>query len=103
MRCNKVDVRVEWLGEKLQNLPNSSQYSTVAKFDNDKNFLDNAWSIVLEFLVPAKSQGNPSFATARFLMKNAPHEKLSENAMFELFEGKSCVANVSVLHKDEDE
>lgn len=95
MTSNKVQVKVEWQGTKLFNLPTGLKYITVGKFDD--NWLEDAWSIVLDFTIPPAEQGNPSFGLASFLMANAPGNKLKSGVMFELYEGKSLTAKVSII------
>lgn len=94
MNEKKIKVKVLWQGNKAQNLPAGLQYITVAKFDED--WEKDAWSIVLEFEKSPSAQGNPSLGYAKFLMPNAPKEKLSPGAEFELYEGKSLVAKIQV-------
>ncbi len=72
MSLESVLVKIEWCGEKAKNLPRGNQYVTVSKFEEDVNWKDEAWSIVLEFSLSPLKQGNPSEGRARFLMKNAP-------------------------------
>ncbi|MBS0350624.1 MAG: hypothetical protein JSR33_05445 [Proteobacteria bacterium] len=48
----------------------------------------------MEFALPPKQQGNPSFGRVRFLMENASHDKLIKGRQFELHEGKDLVATV---------
>lgn len=88
-------VKVEWLGNKKNNLPKSSSYITVAKFDN--NWQKDAWSIVLEFDIPPIKQGNPSTGYASFLMPSAPQEKLASGNIFELYEGSNPTAKVTII------
>ena len=94
---NRVNVKVKWYGKKALNLPASKQYITVAKFSEDLNWENDAWSIVLEFKVTPKEQGNPSHGNAHFLMPNAPWEKLQIGNKFELYEGDALVAEVEVM------
>lgn len=94
MWCEKVKVNVTWQGNKAEHLPTGLQYITVAKFD--EGWEKDAWSIVLEFEKPPSIQGNPSLGYAKFLMPNAPKEKLSSGVEFELCEGSSLVAKVQI-------
>ena len=93
-----VEVIVTWLASKAAVLPHGHQYITVAKFEEDKDTWEKeAWSIVLEFSeIPAK-QGNPSRGTARFLVENAPIERLVSGKKFEMYEGKTKVAEVEIV------
>lgn len=88
-----VKVDVEWSSDKLNNLPKSGVYSTVAKFPEDKAWPSDAWSIVLEIPV----SGNSSEIFARFLMPNAPWNRLKPGCKFELYEGFKLTAKVTVL------
>lgn len=97
MSEQKVKVSVTWQGAKANHLPAGYQYITVAKFN--KNWMNDAWSIVLSFDRPPKEQGNPSVGYAKFLMPNAPTEMLVFGATFELYEGDALVANVQINHE----
>ncbi len=93
-----VNVTVTWLASKAINIPNTLQYITVAKFDEDKHTWEKeAWSIVLEFTKSPKEQGNPSKGTARFLVDNSPLDRLATGTAFEMYEGKMKVAEVTIL------
>lgn len=76
-------------------MPTGLKYITVAKFD--ENWMEDAWSVVLEFESPPSVQGNPSVGCARFLMPNAPYEKLESGIRFELYEGATLTARVEVV------
>ena len=95
----KKNVLVTWTGEKANNLPNIKRYITVAKFEEDKTSWENeAWSIVLEFENSPNQQGNPSKASAKFLMEDAPVERLKKiNSIFELYEGRTKTAEVKII------
>ena len=93
-----VTVRVEWQGNKAKSLPSSLRYVTVAKFDEDvATWTQDAWSIVLEFTMPPSEQGIHSMATARFLAPNGPLERLKPGKKFDLYEGESLSAVVTVI------
>lgn len=64
MRPNKVKVKIEWQGSKVNNLPTGLKYVAVAKFED--SWLGDAWSIVLEFTTPPSEQDNPSEGVASF-------------------------------------
>lgn len=97
MSNKKVSVKVNWCGEKALSLPSGKQYITVAKFSEDIHWKNDAWSIILEFIVSPDKQGNPSEGSAHFLMPNAPLERLKVGSNFELYEGNSLVAKVEVI------
>ncbi|WP_157903135.1 hypothetical protein [Cupriavidus malaysiensis] len=93
-----VKVHVQWLPEKMVNLPSSNTYSTVAKFPEDAATWPNeAWSVVLEFDSPEIAHAVSFNATARFLMPTAPFERLKPGCVFELYEGFKRTAIVRVL------
>ena len=95
MENKKFKVKVEWQGVKKNNLPSGLQYITVSKFD--ETWMQNAWSVVLEFEIPPNMQGNPSVGFARFLVPSAPKEKLFHGASFELYEGNTLTAKAAVI------
>src|SRR5688572_26529641 len=58
----------------------------------------DAWSLVCEFEVPPREQGNPSSARVRFLFPDAPHDYLRPGARLQLFEpATGQVAQVEIL------
>ena len=93
----KVPVTVTWESCKLNNLPLGKEYITVSRFEEDKNWKLEAWSIVLEFEIPPFEQGNPSIGKAGFLVEDAPFHRLQEGVKFELYEGAKKAAVVTVL------
>lgn len=95
---NVAKVSVLWVGQKKTRLPNTLRYVTVAKFEEDKDTWDKeAWSIELDFVVSPAQQGNPSRGTARFLMENGPVERLTKGKRFEMYEGKTKVAEIEII------
>jgi len=93
-----VKVIVNWLAFKAVVLPDTHKYITVARFEEDKDTWEKeAWSVFLEFSVTPAKQGNPSHGTAKFLMENAPVERLRRGRKFEMYEGRSKVAEVEIL------
>ena len=79
-------------------LPTGKQYGTISRFTVDAGtWLQEAWSIVLEFDEPPSVQGNPSIARARFLVEKAPVDRLKPGHTFELYEGKKKVAMVKII------
>lgn len=96
-----VPARVHWVppekGGRLA-LPTGQRYMTVSRFEEDAgSWLRDAWSIVLEFDEPPSEQGNPSLATARFLVAESPVGRLKPGRKFELYEGKNRTALVEIL------
>ncbi len=91
-------VVVNWSKNKRDKLPESLQYISVAKFDEDnESWNKEAWSVVLEFLESPCRQGNPSIGKAKFLAQDAPHERLISGKCFELYEGDCKVARIEIL------
>ena len=70
-------------------LPTGKQYATISRFTEDAGaWLQEAWSIVLEFDEPPSVQGNPSIARARFLVEQAPVDRLKPGHAFETLRRK---------------
>lgn len=79
-------------------LPTGKKYATISRFPEDAGtWLQEGWSIVLEFDDPPSAQGNPSIARARFLAEQAPVDRLKAGRAFELYEGKKKVAIVEIV------
>jgi len=79
-------------------LPTGKQYATISRFTEDTGaWLQEAWSIVLEFDEPPSVQGSPSIARARFLVEKAPVDRLKPGHAFELYEGNKKVAMVNII------
>jgi hypothetical protein len=79
-------------------LPAGTRYATISRLQEDTAaWLQEAWSIVLEFDEPPAAQGNPSMARARFLAERAPVDRLKPGRTFELYEGAEKVATVEIV------
>jgi hypothetical protein len=91
-----VNVRVKWSQPKL-NRPSSGIYSTVARFAEDADWPNSdTWSVVLEF--DAMEAQHADFnARARFLSPAAPLDRLRTGESFDLYEGRTATAHVTVL------
>ena len=93
--------KVHWIPSEeggRTSLPTSKRYATVSRFAEDTSaWLQEAWSIVLEFDEPPSAQGNPSIARARFLAEKAPVDRLKPGQAFELYEGTKKVARVEIV------
>jgi hypothetical protein len=77
--------------------PAGPKYSTVARFyENAGNWPDVAWSLVLEWASPADTN-DAMIVDVSFLSPDAPETLLHPGAIFELYEGKRCVARGEVL------
>ncbi|NBF11758.1 hypothetical protein [Pseudomonas sp. Fl4BN1] len=94
-------VRVEWLPPSeggRKKLLGKVRYYPVAKFPDDMDWPNNSWSVVLELDEPVQhTDKHMSTGTVRFLMKNAPEEKMYANNQFEIYEGPQKVADVFLL------
>jgi hypothetical protein len=89
-------VVVHWSADKRKNLPTSGQYTTVARFEEDRaTWGSDAWSVVLN--IHGDVSAEPCRADARFLMQNAPHDRLKPGTRFELLEGDKVTAQVEVV------
>lgn len=68
-------------------------YATIVRFmePNDPWPPESAWSLVVE----KKAELDPHHwvANIRFLVENAPKERLKPGQRFELYEGNRCVAS----------
>jgi hypothetical protein len=97
-----VSVKVDWIPVEeggRSSLPAGLKYSTVSRFKEDgDNWQKQAWSVVLEFERSPLEQGNPSYGKARFLVEDAPEDRLSPGRTFELFEGAKKVAYVEITN-----
>ena len=91
-----VKVNVIWSKEKMGCLPSGTSYITVAKFAEDTDiWMNEAWSVALDF--PVGSAQTCLFAArARFLVPEAPWERLKVGCVFELYEGTRKTALVTV-------
>ena len=96
-----VLAKVHWVAPEQGGrmaLPTGKQYATVSRFHEDaETWLQEAWSIVLEFDEPPVKQGNPSVARARFLVGSAPVDRLRPGCTFGLYEGTKHVATVEII------
>ncbi|CNB75174.1 hypothetical protein [Yersinia pseudotuberculosis] len=91
-------VKVEWLtyeecGRKT--IPSKGKYFSVARFPEDINWQNNAWSVVFELESPTHERGKSiSSGTVSFLVDNAPQERMPNHFSFDIYEGPKKVANV---------
>jgi len=96
-----VVAKVQWVAPEeggRTSLSTGKKYSTIARFPEDTGtWLQEAWSIVLEFDKPPAAQGNPPMAKAQFLAGKAPVDRLKPDRAFELYEGKKKVAMVEIV------
>jgi hypothetical protein len=94
---HSVKVMVEWSVEKQAHLPTGGEYSTVARFPDERDWPSgDTWSIVLELPSAEKMRAGAFEARAHFLISDAPTERLKPGCTFELFEGWVKTATVYV-------
>lgn len=97
------DVRVYWRSPEERGkraLPPTLRYVGLSRFPEDSDaWPDEAWSVELRFDQPPPEQptGTPSYGRVRFLVDDAPRERLHSGARFELYEGPTCVADVEIV------
>jgi hypothetical protein len=72
------------------------RYVTVARFDEDKTWPHEAWSLVLDF-VEAPIGSRCVTADVHFLVPEAPVHLLKNGSKFELLEGRTCVAKGEIV------
>ena len=101
VKGKSVVAKVHWVPQEeggRTSLPAGKRYETISRFQEDTGtWLQEAWSIVLEFDEPPATQGNPSMARARFLAEKAPVDRLKPGRAFELYEGAKKVAMVEIV------
>jgi hypothetical protein len=90
----EVTAMISWVPfEKggRRTVPSGPTYSTVVRFDEDKDWPTQAWSLWVEF-IRSYADGQYLYARVRFLFPDAPHELLHEGSRFQLYEGRKLVA-----------
>lgn len=99
-------VIVEWISAQnggRKNPPPAGRYFAVSRFPEDIHWQNNAWSVVFEFESTKKkdNQSNEyiSEGTVRFLVEDAPHERMEINKYFDIYEGPKKVAKVFLLDR----
>ena len=91
--------RITWSPEQVrQGLPPITQTVDPAWFADDRTPRAEGWSLMCMFEPPPNEQGSPTVARVRFVMPDAPHERLRPGATLRLFErGTHGFANVHIL------
>jgi len=96
----KVDANLQWIEPEnggRQVPPSGPKYSTVARFENQKEqWLKEAWSLVIEFTEQPDATLSHRVKVS-FLADDAPTEMLDKGSVFELMEGPRAVAKGTVL------
>ena len=93
---------VRWLPATVRgrrDLPATLRYVGISRFPEDGDrWPDGAWSVELRFDEPPPEQGTQeSSARVRFLVDEAPHNRLHRGAVFNLYEGPQRVADIEVV------
>ena len=86
-------VRLHWLVTAPPGKsPRGLRFSTPARFDHQgEDWIRDAWSLMIDTQGIPDAQGQ-QFATAKFLVPNAPHDWLAPGKHFTLFEGELALA-----------
>ncbi|QCT21072.1 hypothetical protein FEM41_16180 [Jejubacter calystegiae] len=96
-----VHVKIVWVSFQeggRKSVPPEGRYFSVARFPDDINWQNNAWSVVFELEAPEESiDETVSYGTVKFLVDNAPTEKMAEFSSFDIYEGPKKVAQVIIL------
>ena len=80
-----------------QTTPSKGMYHSVAKFPQDTDWPNNAWSVVFNIKNHISAEDlRKSFGTVRFLVENAPHDRFCINEQFEIYEGPKKIANIFI-------
>jgi hypothetical protein len=90
----QATVMLSWVppgkgGRKV--FPPGPTYSSVVRFDEDKDWPTKPWSLCVEF-IRSYASGKYVYARVKFLLPDAPHELLHEGSRFQLYEGRKLVA-----------
>lgn len=95
-------VKIVWLPESKggrKTIPPAGKYYAVSRFKEDKEWPNNAWSVVFEIdECEIKNNEICSLGTVRFLMDTAPESRLESQNKFEIYEVLQKVAYVYLIH-----
>jgi hypothetical protein len=97
--------RVHWRspGERGRaSVPPTLRYVALSRFPEDgPQWPDGAWSIEVLFDVPPPEQHNPAVSEGRvrFLVEQAPSDRLAPGRWFTLYEGLQPVADVEIIEE----
>ena len=91
--------RIQWSDAQVQRgLPALDRTIDPAWFVEPGRGSEEGWSLMCDFDGPPALQGSPSVARVKFLVEQAPHERLVPGARLELFErGTLQRARVEIL------
>ena len=90
---------IHWSPQQLQQgLPATVETIDPAWLDDATPRVDEGWSLVCFFDSPPARQGSPSLARVRFLVDEAPHDRLHPGARLRLIErATQALAQVEIL------
>lgn len=96
-------VKIEWVpveGGGRKSIPSEGKYYSVARFPEDIDWQNNAWSVVFKLKNPGKKEGKIiSFGLVDFLMDTAPKARMEKHDRFEIYEGPKKVADVFLIRE----
>jgi hypothetical protein len=88
-----------WSAEQAtRGLPTVARAIDPAWFDDTQPGIGDGWSLVCDFDPPPSEQGDPTTAQVRFLVAEAPHDRLRPGVRLRLFErATNRYATVEIL------
>lgn len=95
----KDKAKINWLSFSeggRKEIPYGGKYSTVAKFKENKDWPDKAWSVVLK-CSKKPYQSLTTIMNIKFLVDKAPQKLLQKGSKFTLYKGKKIVASGVVI------
>jgi hypothetical protein len=90
----QVTAMISWVAAEKGGrsaIPSGPTYSTLVRFDEDKDWPTQAWSATLDF-IRSYAGGQYLYARVSFLSSDAPVQLLHEGSRFQLYEGRKLVA-----------
>ena len=93
------NAKIYWSPEQVtRGLPAMARAVNPAWFTEPGRGSDEGWSLVCEFPTSPVEQGVPTVARVRFLVEEAPHDRLRPGTVLRLFEpGTGQRARVEIL------
>jgi len=91
---------IDWLKPEeggRTTLPLGGRYATIARFDGQEGWPDEAWTLVTALSAAPDDERRRSIATVHFLVEEAPHHLLRHGNRFELMEARRVVARGEIL------
>jgi|SRR4029077_3263024 len=99
MQASEHRARFRWSDSRSKRgLPDTLRYAHVVRFTEDPPpWSDESWSLACKFETSPAQQGNPSMGRVRFLLDDAPHERLKPGLKCWLFEVPTLAAEIEIL------